>query len=198
MLNAATLRGNTAWVDEASRIELARQDPAQFGALYDSHVDRIYRYAYRRVRNQATAEDVTAEVFAKALKALPRYRQTGRPFAAWLYRIAANVLVDHERGFQRLESADLLESVSDGVSVENLVVGRDETYRLWSLVKTLTPDQKAAIRLKFLHQMSINEIAGVMDRSPGAVKLLVHRGLVRLREQAHLLRPEVAAGSCAR
>src|SRR5260370_7134892 len=74
--------------DEEKRlIEDAKRDPREFGALYDRHFQQIYRFVYSRVREQTAAEDVTSEVFIKALKAMPRDQDTGRPFAACLYQI---------------------------------------------------------------------------------------------------------------
>ena len=83
--------------DERELVERARRDPRQFGALYDRHFQQIYRFVYSRVREQTAAEDVTSEIFMKALKAMPRYQDTGRPFAAWLYQIAVNAIADRYR-----------------------------------------------------------------------------------------------------
>ncbi|HYL07507.1 MAG TPA: sigma factor, partial [Candidatus Udaeobacter sp.] len=78
--------------EERDLVERAKRDPRQFGALYDRFFQQIYRFVYSRVREQTAAEDVTSEVFMKALKAMPRYQDTGRPFAAWLYQIAVNAI----------------------------------------------------------------------------------------------------------
>ena len=78
--------------DERDLVERAKRDPRQFGALYDRHFQQIYRFVYSRVREQTAAEDVTSEIFIKALKAMPRYQDKGRPFAAWLYQIAVNAI----------------------------------------------------------------------------------------------------------
>src|SRR5579872_880330 len=83
--------------EERRLVESAKRDPRQFGALYDRHFQQIYRFVYSRVREQTAAEDITSEVFMKALKAMPRYQDTGRPFAAWLYQIAVNAIADRYR-----------------------------------------------------------------------------------------------------
>src|SRR6478736_3655274 len=80
--------------DERLQVEAAQQDPARFGELYEQHFERVYGYVACRVRDRATAEDVTAEVFHKALAALPAFQFVGAPFAAWLLRIAAHALAD--------------------------------------------------------------------------------------------------------
>jgi uncharacterized glyoxalase superfamily protein PhnB len=81
-------------VDEQALIEAARADPARFLDLYDRHFHRVYVYVLRRVRNRTDAEDVTSEVFHRALANLHKYEWRGIPFVAWLYRIAAHELAD--------------------------------------------------------------------------------------------------------
>jgi RNA polymerase sigma factor (sigma-70 family) len=83
--------------DERSLIEAARADPARFLELYDRHVDRVYGYVSRRAGNRVVAEDITSAVFEQALANLPKFEWRGAPFAAWLFRIAANALADHWR-----------------------------------------------------------------------------------------------------
>src|SRR6266404_130651 len=80
--------------DERVLVEAAQRDPAEFEALYELNFERVYAFVAGRVRDRATAEDVTSEVFHKALANLPRYEWRGIPFAAWLLRIAANAIAD--------------------------------------------------------------------------------------------------------
>ena len=83
--------------EDAPLIARARAgEAAAFGALYDRYVEAVYRYVFYRVRETAEAEDVTSEVFMKALRAMPRY-ETRQPFLAWLYRIARNAVIDRAR-----------------------------------------------------------------------------------------------------
>ena len=67
-----------------------------FGVLYDRYVDAVYRYVFYRVRNEAEAEDVTSDVFMRALRAIPKY-EPRQAFLAWLYRIARNAVIDRSR-----------------------------------------------------------------------------------------------------
>ena len=83
--------------DERRLIEAAQRDPSCFADLYEHFFEQVYAYAARRVRDRAAAEDLTAEVFRKALESLPRFKWTGAPFAAWLFRIASNMLADRAR-----------------------------------------------------------------------------------------------------
>src|SRR5438128_12137630 len=84
--------------EERELVERAKEDPDAFGALYDRYFPQIYRFAYSRVRDQSLAEDVTSEVFFKALKNIKRYTYSGHPFSSWLYQITLNAVADQYRG----------------------------------------------------------------------------------------------------
>lgn len=177
--------------DEEKRlIERAKRDPREFGALYDRHFQQIYRFVYSRVREQTAAEDVTSEVFIKALKAMPRYQETGRPFAAWLYQIAVNAIADRYRSLRPTHPLEDFHDLSvGGPALEDEAAQRDEVRRIWQIVEDLPMQQRTALVLKFQEDMKIEDIALAMGKTPGAVKLLIHRGVSRLREDAGALRP---------
>jgi RNA polymerase sigma-70 factor (ECF subfamily) len=176
--------------DERQLVENAKRDPRQFGALYDRHFQQIYRFVYSRVREQTAAEDVTSEIFIKALKAMPRYQDTGRPFSAWLYQIAVNAIADRYRTLRPSQPLDDFHDLSvAGPALEDLATHRDEIRRIWSLVEELPGQQRTALVLKFQEDMKIDDIAVAMGKSPGAVKLLIHRGVSRLRQDVDSLRP---------
>ncbi len=176
--------------DERELVERAKRDPRQFGTLYDRHFQQIYRFVYSRVREQTAAEDVTSEIFMKALRAMPRYQDTGRPFAAWLYQIAVNAIADR---YRTLRPSSPLEDFHDlsigGPPLEEETAHRDEIRRIWVLVEALPAQQKTALVLKFQEDMKIEDIAVAMGKTAGAVKLLIHRGVSRLRDEADSLRP---------
>src|SRR5258708_7671392 len=90
-------KANRVDAGERLLVEAAQKDPAKFGALYDTHFERIYAFVARRMRDRDKAEDLTSEVFHKALANLKSYTWTGAPFAAWLYRIAANAVADFSK-----------------------------------------------------------------------------------------------------
>lgn len=164
-------------------VERARTDPEAFGELYDRHFWDISRYIYRRVHDQAVAEDLTADVFFKALRGLPGYRDCGRPFVCWLYRIAANVVVDHTRNHQPLTAVDERTDLGASIDVLETIVRRDEARRVWQAVARFPQSQQVAMRLRFQDDLSLAEIAGMMGRSEAAVKLLIHRAVSRLRTE---------------
>lgn len=82
---------------ERRLVEAAQREPARFGDLYEHYFELVYAYVARRVRDRSEAEDLTAEVFHKALRSLPRFKWTGAPFAAWLFRIASNMIADRAK-----------------------------------------------------------------------------------------------------
>jgi RNA polymerase sigma-70 factor (ECF subfamily) len=171
--------------EEQLLVERAKVDPDAFGVLYDRHLAGVYRYVYARLHNAAAAEDVTAEVFIKALRNIGRYQARGRPFACWLYRIAANAVADHFR--HEPESRELPEGLPDReAQVETSAIRHLEVDDIWRLVARLPRQQRLAMRLRFGEDRSLKESAQIMGKSEPAVKLLIYRAVGRLRlETAH-------------
>jgi RNA polymerase sigma-70 factor (ECF subfamily) len=178
--------------DERMLVERAKnRDPDAFAELYDRHFLRIYRFVYSRVRDPATAEDVTSEVFFRALKNIGRYQHLGRPFSAWLFQIAVNSAVDCYRSSHPVEDIDRYgELTVVGPTPEEVAAHRDEVRRVWSVVQVLPRQQRTAIILKFQEDMKIEDIAVAMGKTRGAVKLLIRRGLIRVRQTLGAVQPE--------
>jgi RNA polymerase sigma-70 factor (ECF subfamily) len=182
--------------DERELVERAKRDPDAFGALYDRYFPQIYRFAYSRLREQSLAEDVTQEVFFKALRNIGRYTYSGHPFSSWLYQIALNAVADHyrgQRGEVELEEATGLASQAPEVVDE--VIRRDRSHRVWTAIDQLPRQQRAAMVLKFGEDRKIDEIAQILGKSSGAVKLLLHRGVERLRRELPQLEAELGTKS---
>lgn len=164
--------------------ELARYDAEAFAVLYSRYSQQIYRSVYYRLRDFADAEDVTAEVFVKALRAIDRYRPERAPFWGWLHRIAANAVIDHVRERRPAVPFDTVPDTRDAATdVEEEVIRRAQAERAWGAVAQLCPTQRTALTLRLAHDLPIAAIAGRMDRSEGAVKQLINRGLSTVREQ---------------
>ncbi|MGH7921946.1 MAG: RNA polymerase sigma factor [Candidatus Dormibacteraceae bacterium] len=178
------MSGSRSLQEEAQLVARAKDEPSAFGELYELHFQRMYRFVYSRVQDRAVAEDVTSEVFMKALRGIGRYQDTGRPFTAWLYQIAVNAVADRYRAQRPTDDIDAQYDLSDGTSLEETAAHRDEVRRIWALIEGLPDRQRTALILKFQEDMKIEDIAVAMGKSPGAVKLLVHRGVTRLRQQA--------------
>jgi RNA polymerase sigma-70 factor (ECF subfamily) len=166
--------------DETARVEAARQDPGQFAALYEANFELVYAYVARRVKGRAEVEDLTSEVFRRALSALPAYELRGAPFASWLLRIAANAVVDRARRASRTRpaGADLAPEPSEPERLD--AEGR---ARLFRCVAELPHDQRRVIELRFAEERPIREIAAALGKSEGAVKQLQLRALAALRKR---------------
>ena len=169
-----------AQADERLLVEAAQSDPARFDTLYELHFDRVYAFIAGRVHDRATAEDLTADVFYKALANLRSYEWRGIPFAAWLLRIAANAVIDRSQRASR-EHPMLDDPPDPGVKPDMCAI--EHRARLFQLVKGLPETQRRVVQERFVDQRSIREIAERLGKSEGAVKQLQLRALERLRAQ---------------
>ena len=161
---------------ERNLVEAAKKDPANFAALYDAHFERIYAFVVQRVRDRIAAEDITSEVFTRALAGIDRYEWRGIPFSSWLYRIASNEIADHaSRGGARHDGNDLADPSEDEIA------SAERRATLARLVDTLPADQGRVIVARFAEERSIREIATDLGRSEGAIKQLQWRALQNLR-----------------
>ena len=164
--------------DERLLVEAAQRDPSRFGDLYERHFERVYAFVVRRVPSREAAEDVTAEVFHRALAGLRSYEWRGAPFAAWLLRIAANAIVDRAKRARR-------EAPMDDAPLEPAVEAEadalDRRADLFRFVNELPADQRRVIIERFVEERSIRAIAARLNRTEGAVKQLQFRALEALR-----------------
>ncbi len=158
---------------------LKQRDPLAWEELFQEHHARVYRYVLRRTGDRAAAEDLAAETFVRALRAIDRYQPRGAPIGAWLYRIAHDATVDHQRR-QRLRKTLPLEA-ADAVEAE-LPVGVVASAHLQQALRGLPPEQQQVLILRFIEGLSPDEAAQVMGKRPGTVRVLQHRALKRLRE----------------
>jgi RNA polymerase sigma-70 factor, ECF subfamily len=168
-----------AETDERLLIAAAQKDPRRFAELYEAHFERIYSYVARRVHDRAAAEDVTADVFHQALANLPRFEWRGAPFAAWLYKIAANAIADRGKRAARESGSLAAEPAAD--PEEPAIEDSERRAQLYRLVRELPEDQRKVLVRRFAEQRSIREIANELRRSEGAVKQLQFRALAALR-----------------
>ena len=167
--------------EERLLIEAAQKDPSRFGELYEQHFHRVYAYVARRVRDRAEVQDLTAQVFHRALANLGKFKWRGSPFAAWLYRIAANAIADQAKQTLR-ESTDQSNPSSHSSTATDLEIV-ERRARLFGAVDKLPEDQRRVILMRFAEEKNIREIAGELGRSEGAVKQLQFRALENLRNR---------------
>jgi RNA polymerase sigma-70 factor (ECF subfamily) len=181
-------------------VEAARRDSRHFDALYRKYLAQVYSYAYYELRDHHAAEDATERVFMQALVGLPRFEERVDAFIAsravigpddagdssdmstfrvWLFRIARNVVAnerrtDRRRPISSLEDAAELSAPGDVVET---AATREAVGAAWQAVARLPEDRRRAVILRFVDEMSTAEIAAVLGRSDGAVRVLLHRAL---------------------
>ena len=168
-------------------VDAARADPEAFEPLYRKYVAQVYSFAFYELRDHHEAEDATERTFLAALAALPRFQERARPadgagastFRVWLFSIARNVIAERRRDLRRHPQAplDVAAETPAPTDVEAQAASRDEGARAWRAVGRLRGDRRAAIVLRFVDEMSTAEIAGILGRSEGAVRVLIHRAL---------------------
>lgn len=153
-----------------------------FGQLYQLYVDRIYNYIYYKTGHSVDAEDLTEQVFIKAWEAIRRFRFEGKPFAAWLFKVARNVVIDHYR--TRKSNSDLSEVISavarEG-DPEDFAQRRATAQVLMTAIRRLTDEQQQVILLKFIDGMDNTEISATMGKKEGAIRALQYRALLALQ-----------------
>ncbi len=171
--------------DEAALIAAAQRDPAAFGVIYQRHAAQIYSYLLART-GEDEAADLTHQVFVRALDALPRYRHHGVPIAAWLFRIARNAVTDTHRRRKGTITWDRLPEAMQPAADDDLadgVIQRERVERLRQVLTDLTPEKQELLTLRFAGGLTVREIAGVLGRSDGAVKMELRRTLHTLKER---------------
>jgi RNA polymerase sigma-70 factor (ECF subfamily) len=155
-------------------------EPQAWNDLFERYFREMYSFAYVRTGDTHLAEEIASEVFAAAARGISRYRDTGAPIGAWLYRIARNITADHvDRRARRPQvSLDAVE-----LETESMARGIENATDLARSVAQLTPEQQEVIALRFYNDCSLQEAAAALGKSVGAVKLLQHRALAALRRQ---------------
>lgn len=171
-------------LSEAELIQAAKNDPEAFGELYERNVERIYSYIYYRVGNETDTEDLVARTFYQALTSLHRYTDRGVPFAAWLYRIAHNLVANHHRSHSRwkatpLDDLDLASHPADGP--DRSAETSENHQVLWAAIHRQPEERQRLLILKFAERLSNDEIGQLMGRTESSIKSLYHRTLKALR-----------------
>ena len=172
--------------DDSELVELARDDQAAFGELYERYVKKIYSYVYFRTGNHHDAEDLTSRVFHRALLHIETYVERGVPFQAWLYRIAHNLVANWHRDRNRRKVIPLDEFIAAGLrseAPEDTTESQEEKERLVEAIRRLPDERQQLLVLKFVDKLCNQEIGEIMERSEGAIKSLYHRTLLALRDE---------------
>ena len=171
--------------DERRLIDAAtKRDREAFGRLYERYVSRVFRHIYFLTNDSQLAEDLTAQTFLNALEAIPRYEARGVPFLAWLLRIAYNLAMNQKKLQKNNGHAQLPEGVeAEGTlySPEASCEAKLDGERVWREVRKLRGDQRQVIVMRFMDGLSCPDIAHILGKSVGAVRVMQYRALASLR-----------------
>lgn len=150
--------------------------------LYLQHHDEVYRYVRARVGSRPDAEDLTADVFCRAVGALGRYRQMRSSALPWLYTIAGHRVADFYRRARPCQRIDLASQVADpGAGPLERAMARGMVRRVWEASEGLPSAQRRALWLRYGEDLDLREISLRMGRSVEATKLLIHRAVQGVR-----------------
>jgi RNA polymerase sigma-70 factor (ECF subfamily) len=173
-------------IDERTLVELARGDPEAFAELYRRYLPRVYAFAYRRTGVVEVAEDITSATFERALRNLDSYSWRAGGFGPWLFRIAANELVDQHRRATRSTSdrarlaAPALLADPPGDPADE-VARRDAAAEVLDAMNGLNPRYQRALSLRYLSGLTADEAARAMGTSKATMAVIVFRATRALR-----------------
>lgn len=161
-------------------------DRHAFAALYRAYLPTVFKFLYYRVGSKAQTEDMTAEVFLRALRKIGDFTWTGADFGAWLLRIARNLVLDEAKSsrskLEVLEEALPEEAAGEAPTAESQVLENLSNEEIYGAIKRLKPDQQEIITMRFLQGMNVADVAKVMGKKEGTVRTLQFRGLKALEK----------------
>lgn len=191
--------------EENQLVEKAKLDPEAFADIFDLYYVKIFNYCIRRVQNKTLAEDLTSEIFFKALKNLSKFKWQSVPFGAWLFRIASNeVITYYRKGHENVASLDQMqqetgfdvEGVGDAATDIKSEEVEQEQFALFhevsSCLISLPEHYREVISLRYFEKLSILEISEILEKPEGTVKSLLSRGVEMLRKQMSIKQPVLA------
>jgi RNA polymerase sigma-70 factor, ECF subfamily len=159
-------------------------DQRAFDMIYNHFADPLFRYVYARCGDASMAEDLVGDLWVRVVERLASFRLppsgVEQAFAAWLYRIAHNLVID---SFRRKSSGNVSidPNISDGEPTpDERAISGDESRTLHAAIAQLTPDQREVVMLRFIEEHSNAEVAALTGRTEGAVKVMQHRALAAL------------------
>ncbi len=174
--------------DEADLLEAGRRgDPAALEELIRQHGRQVYRVAFRFFRNRSDAEEMAQEVFVRAYREWPRFRGGAR-LGTWLYRITVNACLDRKRRERVRQEVSLGLAAAAPAGAPDPFAGavsRQFVDRVAAAMDELPPRQRAIFILRIYEELSLQEIADVLESPLGTVKANLHHALVKVRRALH-------------
>jgi len=155
-----------------------------FSQIYDEHVDKVYRFVFFKVSNEALAQDITSETFTRLWKEISSDKEIKNP-SGFLFRVAKNLVIDHYRvKDQNPANLDNLDNIiiDQKEDVLKAIVQNDEMKAVKVALDQLSEDARLAVSLYYIEQEPVSEVAKALNRSQGATRVMIHRGMKQLRE----------------
>lgn len=179
--------------EEKELVERAKKDKEAFGEIYDHYYSPIFNYSLKRTANVKVAQDVTSEVFFKALKNLWKFHWQSVSLSSWLYRIASNEINDYFRKNKKYVSLEMMLESGDFdpagsfdvhqecIDAQDKLEKHKDFLKAQKIISCLPDKYQEVLVLKYFEKMKIREISEIMGMSEGTVKSLLHRGLKKVR-----------------
>jgi RNA polymerase sigma-70 factor (ECF subfamily) len=174
--------------EEKDLVERAKYSSEAFGELYDLYYNRIFGYALRRSADVDSAKDITSEVFFKALKNITKFRWQGVPASHWLYRIANREIIDHHNKRKRESNYEKEVNLNNPgyrqefTESQGNIRAYDDYLDIHGYISRLSSKHQEVLTLKYFEDLSIADIAKILQKPEGTVKSELHRGIDKLRE----------------
>ena len=159
--------------------EAKRGNERAFGELYNAYVHDIYKYVLYRVGSPEMAQDLTADVFVRAIDGLARYEERQIPLLAWLYRIAHARVIDHYRREKRVGEHEDIDTVEVSVEsdLDTDLMDNFQQQKIREALRKLPSDQQQVLLMRFIEGYNIQKTADILGKSIGAVKMIQRRAL---------------------
>lgn len=169
--------------EEESFIKKAQAGEAEaFGWIYDRYIKQIYRFVYLKVSHRANAEDLTQQIFMNAWQNIKGYKAQGFPLSSWLYRIANNAVIDHYRTNRHHVALDSIPEEIFAQEPDDRIDTAMEIAKAAAMIGKLESDQQSVVVMKFIEGMDNKEIATALEKTEGAVRVIQHRALKKLKD----------------
>jgi RNA polymerase sigma-70 factor (ECF subfamily) len=159
------------------------KDKKAFGILYDYYQPKIYRFIFIKTGSKEDSEDLTHQVFLSAWQKIEEYEERGFPFSGWLYQIARNAVIDFYRSKRHNVQLEEVENIlPDNSYIEEDIDLKIKLEKLMNAIKQLKTDYQDVVIMRFVDDLSVREVANILNKSEGSIKLMQHRAIKKLKE----------------
>ena len=171
------------FTDEQLAVLIQEGNPEHFSELYNRYIDKIYRFIYVSLRHRENSEDITSKVFIKSFEKIKTYQTKSAPFGAWIYGIARNALIDHYRTGGRENPTDSLPELPHDARIEKNIDISNSMKKLDTIMSQFDDEIKQILTLRLWEEMPFGDIAQILNKSEGAIKMSFYRSVAKLKDQ---------------